>query len=95
MRKIIDTFSCQVSQFEILELGIDREVPEVEDVLKAMPPRVAKRAIALMSCPEEEVRRHLKMGSTPPTLIPLSPPFKMRVIKSAINRLFHESYICI
>ncbi len=93
MRRIQDTFTLKGAK-QIYTAPIDRLIPEPSDVKQALPYHAAILAIELMACPESYIRHHLRIGSTPPTKMPLKPSYRQKIIQNAIFRTFGECVIC-
>jgi hypothetical protein len=94
MKRIIDTFSA-ICNNRVYEYPIDREVPTPADVFEKVSYMDAIKAIELMACDEEFIRKHLRIGSTPPTKINI---FKMsdedKRLQTMIHDIFDVTYIC-
>ena len=90
MKKILDTMTIGKRSCEIVA-----EIPEAADIRAILPRRAAELAIARMSLSEAEIRRHLVVGSTPPTNIPLSPSWRLRIIQKVIWSIYETSRGCI
>ena len=94
MKRIIDTFSM-TGRNKVYEYPIDRLVPTPADVIEKVSYVDAIKAIELMACDEEFIRKHLRIGSTPPTSINI---FNMsdedKRLQTMICDIFDVTYIC-
>lgn len=94
MKRILDTFSV-AGRNKTYTFPIDRTVPQVGDVIEKLSYPDAIKAIELMCCEEELIRRHLRIGSTPPTKISVvNIPEEHRRIQTLVYNTFGVTYIC-
>ena len=94
MKRIIDTFRIQVKPGLFMELPIDRMVPTIKDVHEKLSYPDAIAAIELMVCSEDHIRRHLRIGSTPPTRIGVyKPSEEHKRLQTLIYEAFDETFI--
>ena len=94
MKRILDTFSVS-GKTKVYEYPIDREVPTPSDVMEKLSYADAMAAIELMLVDEEFIRKHLRIGSTPPTRIGVDhPPMEHRRLQTLIYDTFGNTYIC-
>ena len=94
MKRIVDTFRLQVKPGFFMELPIDRQVPTIKDVHEKLSYADAIKAIELMACTEEHIRRHLRIGSTPPTRVSVqNVSAEHKRLQTLIYEAFDETFI--
>jgi hypothetical protein len=85
MIHIVDTFGWEGFGF----CPIDRQLPEPEDVRRALPKRAADLAVTMLCVSEEEARKHLRIGSTPNGFAGRKAhPWRIAVISMALLKHF-------
>jgi hypothetical protein len=90
MKLILDTFTCEKYTFPI-----NRIVPQPEDVKEKLSYTDYVLAIELLIVDEATIRKHLRVGSTPPTKIScLNVPEEYKRIQKLVYDNFGLTYIC-
>jgi len=93
MKRLVDTFSIMGRILHTYP--IDRLIPTPEDIKAVLSHADAIAAIELMLVPEEHIRKHLRIGSTPPTkVVVFDTPPDHRRLQTLVYEHFGETFIC-